>query len=171
MKVKLPIWWLILAALYFLLLCNSMRMDAEFRKYRATEHADLIPSKYEELAVNYQNSILTGIESTLYYYAGTIFLLGIPTVIGGIVYIAMKKFSQMAGLTVGFGAFLALQLGSEIWFTYPKPTVTEENRRAVEERRAQSWRPTPEPKKEVKKYPRALPGGGLDWSGVEGGPR
>lgn len=143
MKVKIPIWWLILAALYFLLLCNSMSMDAEYRKYLATEHAELALSKYEKLAVNYQSSILTGIEGTLYYYAGTIFLLGIPTVIGGFVYIAMKKFSQMAGLTLGFGAFLALQLGTEIWFTYPKPTVTAENRRAVEERRAQSWLPDP----------------------------
>ena len=138
-------------------------MDAEFRKYRATEHTDLIPSKYEKLAVNYQNSILTGIEGTLYYYADTIFLLGIPTVIGGIVYTAMKKFNQMAaGLTVGFGAFLALQLGTEIWFTYPKPAITAANRRAVEEKRAERWRPDANPKKEVKKYPRTLLGGGLD---------
>lgn len=171
MKIKLPIWWLIIAALYFLLLCNSMSSDTEMREYLATEHAELTPSKYESLAEGYQKSFLRGIEGTLYYYASTIMLLGIPTVIGGIVYIARKKFHQMAGLTMGFGAFLALQLGAEIWFTYPKPTVTEENRRAVEERRAQSWRPDPEPKKEAKKYPRALPGGGLDWSGVEGRPR
>ena len=49
-----------------------------------------------------------------------------------------------------------------------RPEVTREERvklfRQSLDKRAKT-------KEEPRKYPRALPGGGLDWTGVEGGPK
>lgn len=66
-------------------------------------------------------------------------------------------------------AFLGIVIGKLVSHR-PSPKETPAQKEATERKLVEQIMGKPS-KEERRKYPRALPGGGLDWTGVEGGPR
>ena len=115
MKIKFPVWWLVLAGIYMLLYINSV----------VSHHLDQIRwqkegwpfhkiSETAKLKAAYSGSLLSGLESTIYFYAGTIMVLGSVTLLAFLIYAFSRELDHARGVSIGFIAVLVLQMVLQI---------------------------------------------------------
>lgn len=112
-KIRFPNWWLIFSALYLLLRVYGLVGQRQALS-RPLAQAMGWKSTASRWGAAFESGPLVGLEFTFYLFAGTIVLVGLPTLFAIVIYSRKKQLDAVNGLAVGFVLVLLIQLVMEL---------------------------------------------------------